>query len=614
MPFHTEIQNLNLPAIAGAAEQVGAFRDRRQDAQQARSDRRGFRAATPGILSGDEASIQEGAALDPQATAQLLDVAGKMNAAELADSKKRAVDISRLVLGVLNAAPQDRPAAYQAAIAQAGQSGLDVSNLPPQYSPDLEPRLKVLGFQALDIGEFFKMVEDRNSAQSAPGKVQADIDRGLLPAGTPLRKPGSPLVSVNTGPQGQDFGKPPKDFVWAREPDGSIALRTDPATGFASPVAIPIAGGPEQAKREGAAEKAEKSQQGRVVQSNIVTQDIDRALDIVETTNIPVTGAGSFLSFVPGTPAKDLSALLDTIKANVGFDKLQAMREASPTGGALGQVSENENRLLQSVFGSLDQAQSEDTFKFNLRRLRETLLDIVHGPGNRPGQAPQVPTVAPAAAATAPSVQEGATATNPTTGEKLIFQGGKWVPSRAAPNLPGGAKKKLTDEIEDRVKQEFKAVAPFDLKVVDSREQGISEGRKLEFYAPGEARNPFPGRPTVEVFDPAFKGADLTNIIAADFLHHLVRVDPRARSLREEFRASMTPEQTAVDRQAYQRAVAGDFGSVERRPFGEWFEQHRLDQYLGAMFLPKPNEWENFYTPDQEKILMQIETYLRTGQ
>ena len=64
------------------------------------------------------------------------------------------------------------------------------------------------------------------------------------------------------------------------------------------------------------------------------------------------------------------------------------MREASPTGGALGQVSEMENRLLQSVLGSLDQELSEEEFRYNLRRLKDTFLDIVHGPGNRPAAEP----------------------------------------------------------------------------------------------------------------------------------------------------------------------------------------------------------------------------------
>ena len=91
------------------------------------------------------------------------------------------------------------------------------------------------------------------------------------------------------------------------------------------------------------------------------------------------------MSGVPGTKAHDLSERLGTIKANIGFDRLQAMRDASPTGGALGQVSEFENKMLQATYGALTQSQSKKDVLFNLRRLNETYLDIIHGPGNRPG-------------------------------------------------------------------------------------------------------------------------------------------------------------------------------------------------------------------------------------
>ena len=93
---------------------------------------------------------------------------------------------------------------------------------------------------------------------------------------------------------------------------------------------------------------------------------------------------GSLLSRVGGTDANNLRSQLATIKSNIGFDKLQSMREASPTGGALGNVSEKENEYLQSVLGNVEQSQSPEQLKKNLLRLREAYLDIVHGIGNRP--------------------------------------------------------------------------------------------------------------------------------------------------------------------------------------------------------------------------------------
>jgi hypothetical protein len=80
---------------------------------------------------------------------------------------------------------------------------------------------------------------------------------------------------------------------------------------------------------------------------------------------------GTLTELVWGSPAYDLVAQLETIRANIGFDKLQQMRESSPTGGALGQVSDRENRLLQAVWGNLENSQSPTQFKENLELVRE---------------------------------------------------------------------------------------------------------------------------------------------------------------------------------------------------------------------------------------------------
>lgn len=146
-----------------------------------------------------------------------------------------------------------------------------------------------------------------------------------------------------------------------------------------------IPGGPVDIKnKENATQKAALAEQAQTA-SDIVTTDIDRAFDILDTTKIPVTSFGSLLKSVPGTPARDMLGLIDTVKANVGFDKLQQMRAASPTGGALGQVSERENELLQSVIGNLELSQSEDQLRFNLQRVKDVYNMVVHGTANPSG-------------------------------------------------------------------------------------------------------------------------------------------------------------------------------------------------------------------------------------
>lgn len=114
----------------------------------------------------------------------------------------------------------------------------------------------------------------------------------------------------------------------------------------------------------------------------IVEDNIFRALDIIKKSPKTTTGMGSYLSNIPGTDAKSLKERLGSIKANIGFDYLQAMREASPTGGALGNVSDKELQGLQSVFGSLEQSLDAEELTYNLNLLNYTYNNVIHGEGN----------------------------------------------------------------------------------------------------------------------------------------------------------------------------------------------------------------------------------------
>lgn len=186
-------------------------------------------------------------------------------------------------------------------------------------------------------------------------------------------------VTVNVGGDGAPgLGKLSADYGYVLDPETRQPV-IDAATGL--PQAAPVPGSP--AAR--AAEEAERMRVEQNVQRNryadVVLQDVGRALDMV---GADTAGLGSLLQAVPGSSARNLDALLTTIKANVGFDRLQAMREASPTGGALGAVSDFENRQLQSTLGNLEQSQTPEQLKYNLQRFRDTYLDIIHGPGNRP--------------------------------------------------------------------------------------------------------------------------------------------------------------------------------------------------------------------------------------
>jgi hypothetical protein len=77
----------------------------------------------------------------------------------------------------------------------------------------------------------------------------------------------------------------------------------------------------------------------------------------------------------PGITAKgrEAQALYDKILARGGFQELQNMRNASPTGGALGNVSNQEGTQLRQAFAALDRTQEAGSIKNEVDNLIESL-------------------------------------------------------------------------------------------------------------------------------------------------------------------------------------------------------------------------------------------------
>lgn len=110
--------------------------------------------------------------------------------------------------------------------------------------------------------------------------------------------------------------------------------------------------------------------------SNVST--IDESLRLINEDNAGGGILGKSLgAFVPGSDSYDLDSLLTTIKSNLSFDKLQSMRENSPTGGALGSVSDSELELLASSVANLDIGQSQGQLVDNLNKVRNHYARIM---------------------------------------------------------------------------------------------------------------------------------------------------------------------------------------------------------------------------------------------
>lgn len=125
-----------------------------------------------------------------------------------------------------------------------------------------------------------------------------------------------------------------------------------------------------------AAEKKAEREEKKTAAADTAIAGADRIINEVKDAKKLVSGftagAGGLLASVPLTNAKDLAARLTTIKANLGFDRLQQMRDASPTGGALGQVAVQELIALQSTIASLDQTQSPAQLRESLDKIESS--------------------------------------------------------------------------------------------------------------------------------------------------------------------------------------------------------------------------------------------------
>lgn len=122
---------------------------------------------------------------------------------------------------------------------------------------------------------------------------------------------------------------------------------------------------------------SDPSKDGTQTQSPYAKERADRTVQSVDElmgkVNGWTAGRGSLLSAIPETDARDFAASLNTLKANIAFNELTAMREASKTGGALGQVSNIELQLLESALGALDPGQKPAALKAQLQKIKDSV-------------------------------------------------------------------------------------------------------------------------------------------------------------------------------------------------------------------------------------------------
>lgn len=149
---------------------------------------------------------------------------------------------------------------------------------------------------------------------------------------------------------------------------GANPARVNDASLNAQQSTLPIQVSPDQRRKL----EEERPQATYALRSN--TANLDRleksASDLLTHKGLSgITGIMGAVVNIPGSAASDAEARLDTLKTQVFTNTLQAMRDASKTGGALGQVTDREGKRLEGALAALEKAQSLTAMKTSLREI-----------------------------------------------------------------------------------------------------------------------------------------------------------------------------------------------------------------------------------------------------
>ena len=339
-----------------------------------------------------------------------------------------------LGLGIASALGRQFPGEERANVIRQVQQEAEQSNIPlgPELVQFTASRLQELGhndlaLEALMMGQQMfpepeMTAEQRNLASRAelaglvPGSpeyqqfmltggegfaepanlrtLRARAQEAGLQPGTPeysdfmLTGGQQPTTVINLGQDGTPLPAEPTGWIYARDEQGQVIMEPDPTGRGMVPRMLRT--GPEAAEEARRQEASALQQQLTQRQLNPTLDDIRTAENLASARTmgfIPRTGMFSpMLRFIPGAgqASVDLEATVEAIGAGISLENLNQMRQASPTGGALGNVTERQQALLASAFGSLDTRQSTPLFLYNLARVENTLNDIVHGPDAGP--------------------------------------------------------------------------------------------------------------------------------------------------------------------------------------------------------------------------------------
>jgi hypothetical protein len=203
-------------------------------------------------------------------------------------------------------------------------------------------------------------------------KAEAELNRGVTMRGQDITMRGQDMTDSRTRAEGaanRGVTMRGQNLTDARAKETSAAGKAPSGYRYLSDGSLEaIKGGPADIKAGELGAKAEARKRMQLGTTANTIDAVDTALKQAGFFETGMTGAA--MSKLAGSDAYNLRKTAETIKANLGFNELQAMREASPTGGALGAIAVQELTALQSTIANIDPNQSEAQLKANLKKVR----------------------------------------------------------------------------------------------------------------------------------------------------------------------------------------------------------------------------------------------------
>lgn len=172
---------------------------------------------------------------------------------------------------------------------------------------------------------------------------------------------------------------------WLYGADGGVPAgwRVNTITGEASR----IPGGPADVEAQEAADMAERRETQDQLRMGPTLESLNLNIAEIEDGGMPVTGAfGDFRRtnlgrFLTGSDAVDFGNRTDQITDSAAFAEIQRMRDNSPTGGAVGQLTDDERRAIGNSITALNNSTSAEEYLRAARAYRQLALDTAYGEG-----------------------------------------------------------------------------------------------------------------------------------------------------------------------------------------------------------------------------------------